>query len=127
MRRALNRHAGGGDLALKHAELCKWRHVEHQVRHEMEGMRRVGHLPGCLPLHGAYARESPWPKAPGAQYYLAMPCVPSTCHPYSRVADLQLRVHSTDMQHDVWRSFAQATCVQRLRQWLYGPLSHQPA
>ena len=50
--------------------------MEDQFRHEVEGMRLVGHLPGCLPLHGAYARPSPWWYfQDAAQYYLAMPCV----------------------------------------------------
>jgi len=68
---------------VKHMPLCCTRRVEYQVRHELEGMRLVGHLPGCLAPHGAYACESPWADVDvhGAQYYLAMPCVFSfPCH-----------------------------------------------
>ena len=77
-RRATHRQQGGADLAVKHVPLCSSRRVEDQVRHEMDGMRLVGHLPGCLALHGAYARQSPWADEPGAQYFLAMPCVLSS-------------------------------------------------
>ena len=73
-RRAKSQQKDGADLAAKHMPLCRSRGVENHVRHEMEGMRLVGHLPGCLPLHGAYARQSPWADMHGAQYYLAMPC-----------------------------------------------------
>ena len=77
----MNRQKGGVDLAIKHMPLCRSRTVEDHVRHEMEGMQLVGHLPGCLGLHGAYARPSPWVDLPGAQYFLVMPCVLSVpCH-----------------------------------------------